>query len=728
MKRAFAIAIIIAASGALWFATNLARIPTFSETRSQWRPSDVQLLDRNGDPIHELRIDGHGRRLAWAAYKEISPALISAVVASEDHRFWSHRGVDLIALGVATAHSLAGPRRRGASTLTMQLVSLLNLSLGRISARRTMFQKLKQILAAIAIERRWSKQEILEAYLNLVTYRGELQGISAASRVMFGKLPQGLDTSESIALAALIRAPNADRDAVLRRAEILSRRFKSDAPSNEAIDAAVEHAFASSPSAFARVTLAPHLAERMLRSDADPPRCTLDRELQIFATETLRRHVYEVRDHRVDDGALLVVENATGQVWAYVGGAGNLSNAPFFDAVRAIRQPGSTLKPFLYAIALDTHLLTAASLLEDTPLELPEQRGIYRPLDYDRQFRGLVSTRTALASSLNVPAVRTADLVGLEVFTDYLRRLGFNGLDEDGDYYGAALALGSGDVSLWQLANAYRTLANGGKYSELGLTIGDNTQSDTQKVYSSEAAFVISDILADRASRSATFGLENSLATRYWSAVKTGTSKDMRDNWCVGYTDRFTVAVWVGNSSGAPMRDVTGITGAAPVWLDVMNYLHDRFASGQIARPRQVVAQQVRFPGAVEAPRIEWFIGETAPNSRAADLDDRNPRIISPAPDTIVALDPDVPFGAQRIAFEASAAALNSHWLLDGRVLGTVRGVHLWAPSPGVHTLALVSETGVALDTIGFSVRGAAARSLAADDRHDYETADSRLQ
>jgi penicillin-binding protein 1C len=225
-----------------------------------------------------------------------------------------------------------------------------------------------------------------------------------------------------------------------------------------------------------------------------------------------------------------------------------------------------------------------------------------------------------------------------------------------------------------------------------------------------------------------TFGLENSLATRYWSAVKTGTSKDMRDNWCVGYTDRFTVAVWVGNSSGAPMRDVTGITGAAPVWLDVMNYLHDRFGSGQIARPRQVVAQQVRFPGAVEVPRIEWFIGETAPNSRAADLDDRNPRIISPAPDTIVALDPDVPFSAQRIAFEASAAVLNSHWLLDGRVLGAVRGVHLWAPSPGVHTLALVSEAGVALDTIGFSVRGAAARSLAADDRHDYETADSRLQ
>jgi len=149
----------------------------------------------------------------------------------------------------------------------------------------------------------------------------------------------------------------------------------------------------------------------------------------------------------------------------------------------------------------------------------------------------------------------------------------------------------------------------------------------------------------------------------------------MRDNWCVGYTDRFTVAVWVGNSSGASMRDVSGITGAAPIWLDVMNYLHDRFGSGQVARPRRVVAAEVRFPDAVEARRREWFIGETAPDYRAGNLEDANPRIVSPAPDTIVALDPDVPLGAQRIAFEASASALNSHWLLDGHALGAVRGV-----------------------------------------------------
>ena len=206
--------------------------------------------------------------------------------------------------------------------------------------------------------------------------------------------------------------------------------------------------------------------------------------------------------------------------------------------------------------------------------------------------------------------------------------------------------------------------------------------------------------------------------------MKTGTSKDMRDNWCVGYTDRFTVAVWVGNSSGAPMRDVSGITGAAPIWLDVMNYLHDRFGSGPVARSAQVVPVEVRFPDAVEARRREWFIGDTAPDSRVGNLEDANARIVSPAPDTIVALDPDVPLRSQRIAFQASASTLNSHWLLDGRALGAVRGVFLWAPSPGTHTLAIVRDSGAVLDTIGFSVRGAALRTFAHDDRND----NSRLQ
>ncbi len=673
--------------------------------RAQWHPSEAQLLDRNGDPVHELRIDPHGRRFAWTRLDEISPALTQAIVASEDHRFWSHHGVDVIALMTSSARVVIGGKSRGASTITMQLASILDPSLGRSQARKTIFRKIRQIFAALTLERRWSKREILEAYLNLITYRGELQGVAAASRVMFGKMPHGIDSADAVVLAALIRAPNARRESVAIRANALSRALGSSGPSRDAIAPALESAFSAHRSDYARVALAPHLAERLLNGESGSASCTLDRDLQRFVIDTLHRQIIEVRDRGVDDGAVIVVENSTGDVWAYVGGAGNLSNAPEFDAIRAPRQPGSTLKPFLYALAVDQHLLTAASLIKDTPLELPEQRGIYRPLDYDRQFRGLVSMRTALASSLNVPAVRTTDMIGVEVFADRLRRLGFSGLVEEGDYYGAALALGSADVTLWQLVNAYRTLANGGVYSELRLTTDADTHTSTE-VYSPEASFVISDVLSDRASRSTTFGLENSLATRYWSAVKTGTSKDMRDNWCVGYTDKFTVGVWVGNSSGAPMRDVTGITGAAPTWLNVMNYLHDRFGSGQVVRPPNVTVSEVSFPGAVEPPRQEWFIADTRPGVSSNGLDDSSPQILSPSAGTIIALDPDIPASAQRVVFESSRGARNSQWILDGRVLAPVRGDLLWTPSSGTHTLSIARESGRTPQTIQFVVRG----------------------
>jgi len=705
LRRLAIFGLPIVAIVALMLATKVPPPPTFAEVRARWRPSEAQLLDRNGDPIHELRIDRHGRRFAWTSLDEISPALTQAIVTSEDHRLWSHHGVDVLALATSAARAIFGGRSRGASTITMQLASLLDPSLGRSQSRKTILRKFRQLFAALALERRWSKPEILEAYLNLVTYRGELQGIGAASRVMFAKAPHGIDSAEAVVLAALIRAPNARRESVAIRANALSRALGSSGPSRAAIAPALESAFSGPGSDYARIALAPHLADRLLNGGNNSVRCTLDRELQRFVIDTLHRQVIDVRDRRVDDGAVIVVENSTGEVWAYVGGAGGLSNAPDFDAIRAPRQPGSTLKPFLYALALDQHLLTAASLIEDTPLELPEQRGIYRPLDYDRQFRGLVSMRTALASSLNVPAVRTTDMVGVEVFADRLRRLGFSGLVEQGDYYGAALALGSADVSLWQLVNAYRTLANGGRYSQLRLTTDPDTHMTTQ-VYSPEASFVISDVLSDRASRSTTFGLENSLATRYWSAVKTGTSKDMRDNWCVGYTDKFTVGVWVGNSSGAPMRDVTGITGAAPTWLNVMNYLHDRFGSGRIVRPPDVAVSEVSFPGAVEPPRQEWFLANTQPTGSPGGLDDSSPQILSPTAGTIIALDPDIPAGAQRVVFEASRSAHDSRWILDGRALGRVRRTLLWTPSPGAHTLSIARASGNVLQIIQFVVRG----------------------
>jgi penicillin-binding protein 1C len=703
-KRALIAACVIAGLAATVITLQPPGLRSFAEVRSEWRPSDAQLLDRHGDPLYERRIDSHGRRLAWTPLDEVSPAIVRAVVASEDRRFCEHRGIDIRALAAAALDAARGRHARGASTITMQVAGMLDPSLGRAGGRRTLGQKIAQIEAALALERRWSKNQILEAYLNMVTWRGELEGVNAATRVMFARAPHGVTAGEAIVMTALLRAPNARRDAVARRADALAMVLGAGAPDPSDIAAAIDDVYATPHPRFERATLAPHVAERLLTNDAATARCTLDAGLQRFTTETLKRHVLEVRERGVDDGAVLVVDNATGEVWAYVGSAGDVSGAPWVDGVRAMRQPGSALKPFLYGLAVDRRILTAASLVEDTPLELPEERGLYRPTDYDHQFRGLVSMRTALASSLNLPAVRTAELVGVDSFTEKLRELGFTSVVEAGDFYGAALALGSADVTLWDLTAAYRTLANAGVASPLTLTSASATTP--RRIYSTDAAFVISDILADRSSRSETFGLENSLATRYWSAVKTGTSKDMRDNWCVGFTDRFTVGVWVGNVTGAPMRDVTGVTGAAPVWLDVMNYLHDRFGSGAIEPPAGVVRHAVHFPNAVEAPRTDWFVAGTEPRSAEERIDRGTPRIVSPAENSIIAIDPDIPRGEQRVSFEASHAGTGTRWILDGHELCSTATPCMWAPRPGPHTLGLLDAAGHLDQRVEFSVRG----------------------
>ena len=444
---------------------------------------------------------------------------------------------------------------------------------GTQGARRNYVQKLRQIGSALELERSWTKAQILEAYLNSITFRGELQGIGAASQGLFGKSPHGLDLVESLILAALIRSPGASPMLVQARACALGKVLQ---PGWDC--AALETRLARTPllaqGIRPREALAPHVAARLLPQGLS--HSTLDRELQVFAQETLRSQLLSVGAKNAHDGALLVLDNRSGEVLAYVGGVGDLSSARFVDGVRARRQAGSTLKPFLYGVALEKRYLTAASHVEDTPMDIAVEGGVYRPRNYDNEFHGdEVTVRMALASSLNVPAVRTLNLIGVGALVDRLKMLGFSELREPA-FYGPSLALGAADVSLWDLVNAYRALANGGRWSQASLTGAEAARQGSRQVFSPQAAFLVGHILADRESRNLTFGLENPLSSRFWTAVKTGTSKDMRDNWCVGYSQRYTVGVWVGNFSGEPMWNVSGITEAAPAWAEVMNWLHSR--------------------------------------------------------------------------------------------------------------------------------------------------------
>jgi penicillin-binding protein 1C len=698
-------------------------LPGFDEVRRDFRPSDTAVLDRDGALLQRVRTDASARRGQWIALADVSPALRTAMVLSEDRRFHEHSGVDWRAVSAAAWGNLWNTRTRGASTITMQLAGLLDGDLRRTGGGRSLTQKVGQAVAAAQLERRWRKDQILEAYLNTVPFRGEIVGIDALSRTLFGKAPHGLDAREAAVAAALVRAPNARPALVAQRACEVLRAMEAAGAERRKADCEVMDMFASA--ALQRRAfdpsegIAPHLARRALQERRDGAgeaalRTTLRAPLQRFALSTLQRHLRELHGRNVEDGALVVLDNASGEVLAWVGSSGELSRAAEVDGVLAQRQPGSTLKPLLYAQAIAERRLTAASLLDDSAAQINTASGLYIPQNYDRQFKGPVSVRTALAASLNVPAVRTLVMVSPEAFARQLRAAGLP-LREGGGYYGYSLALGSAEVSLLALTNAYRTLANGGRYGETRMLpparpapAAPDAQAGGLAI-DPRAAFIVGDILSDANARTRTFGVDSVLGTRFWTAVKTGTSKDMRDNWAIGWSQRYTVGVWVGNAGGAPMWDVSGTSGAAPVWAEVMGYLHAREPSRAPAPPPGLVHLPVRFGGELEAARDEWFIAGTeqplfAPGAAPPGGRDDGARITAPADGTIIALDPDIPPARQRVRFEAEGRGLQ--WRVDGRAFA-LGDRALWLPWPGRHVVELADARGQVLDRIRLEVRGA---------------------
>jgi penicillin-binding protein 1C len=685
-------------------------LPSFDEVRRAHQPSDTLVVDRHGELLQRLRSDATVRRGEWIALDDVSPALRTAMVLSEDKRFWEHSGVDWKSVSAAAWGTLWNQRTRGASTITMQLAGLVDEDWRAASGGRTVPQKLGQAMAAQQLERRWRKDQILEAYLNLVPFRGELVGIDALSRTLFGKATHGLDASEAAVSAALVRAPNASPAQVTRRACGVLKAMEGKADC-EALDMLVTVALqrkAYAPSEG----IAPHLARAVLRKAAGQARVatTLRADVQRIAVSTLQQQLRELRGRNVEDGAIVVLDNASGDVLAWVGSSGELSRAGEVDGVTALRQPGSTLKPFLYAQALAERRVTAASLLDDSPAHIPTAAGLYIPQNYDHHFKGWVSVRTALGASLNVPAVRTLVMVSPDAFHRQLRANGLP-LKEAGDYYGYSLALGSAEVPLLALTNAYRTLANGGRFGDVRSTPSAKGAPvpKTHQAIDPAAAFIVSDILSDPNARARTFGTDSLLATRFWSAVKTGTSKDMRDNWAVGYSQRYTVGVWVGNAGGAAMHDVSGTSGAAPIWAGVMRYLHAREPSRGPQPPAGVVQQRVRFGDGLEAERSEWFVAGTQQAVMTVDGPVRRaqaaPRIASPLNGTIVALDPDIPPQRQRVSLRAEGAGA-LRWKVDGREFA--RGAQAaWMPWPGRHVLQLVDASGKVADEVRVEVRGA---------------------
>jgi penicillin-binding protein 1C len=541
------------------FAASAAHAATFEEVRAGFRSSETLVLDRHGELLQRVRTDASVRRGQWVALEDVSPALRTALVLSEDKRFYEHSGVDWRAVSAAAWANLWNSRTRGASTITMQLAGLLDADWRAGPGGRSLAQKLGQTVVAQVLERGWRKDQILEAYLNLVPLRGELVGIDAVSRTLFGKSANGLDERESAITAALVRAPNARSSLVARRAcEVLVQMLP--AANCEGLDLLTDAALKRK--AFdTSEGIAPHLARKVIAGRNLPPsvRTTLSAPLQRFVSETLRQHLSELRGRHVEDGAVVVLDNRSGEVLAWVGSSGPLSNATQVDGVNALRQPGSALKPFLYAQAIAQRRITAASLLDDSATHIATASGLYIPQNYDHRFKGWVSARTALGASLNVPAVRTLGMVSPDAFHRQLRALGLP-LKESGDYYGYSLALGSAEVSLLALTNAYRTLTNGGRYGTVSWTIPtapvdaeapiktsagifeastvNSSRPDGKSVLDPRAAFIVADIMADPIARARTFGTD-----RCWPRVSGPRSKPAPARTCA------TTGRWVFQSA-----------------------------------------------------------------------------------------------------------------------------------------------------------------------------------
>jgi penicillin-binding protein 1C len=330
------------------------------------------------------------------------------------------------------------------------------------------------------------------------------------------------------------------------------------------------------------------------------------------------------------------------------------------------------LKPFLYATAFEKNLLNSESWIEDSAVDIVFDRGVYKPQNHDHQFNGWVQTKMALASSLNVPAVKVLKLLNDDSFWENLQRLHFQGLQSP-EHYGPALALGVADVTLEDLTQAYRTLANDGVYTPLKFLKTETAHGSAEQVFSSKSAMEITEILSRKENRVLGFGMESALNLDSSAAVKTGTSKDMRDNWCIGYNSRFTVGVWVGNFEGQPMWNVMGVTGAAPIWNQVMRWLQEQY-------PSEPLKLAIIQPAPVKAPKAYPIA-----------------RISYPQDGMILAVDPSIPLKNQKLPLLVEAEnKKNLSWRINGRRTATAQDTYLWTPTPGRHTFELLKNNHLA--------------------------------
>lgn len=702
----------------------------------------LSIVDCHGVLLREILSD-EGGRCRWVTLKKISPPCLQATLAAEDKHFFVHPGIDFLAAVRAAAQNIRHGRIvSGASTIPQQLVRNIT------HHRRSLINKILEAWLALRLDRTLSKEDILMQYLNRICYGNQTYGIEAAARLYFDKPARDLSLAEAAFLAGLPRSPKALNPyrsfgkAKRRQQQILGRMLDLGFIDFTQMQRAVEE-----PLNIIKEKIkfrAPHFCDFILSQVPPHERralsliqTTLDYSLQDHVEILVQCHLSRLADRGITNAAVIVIDNPTGDILAMVG------SKDFFDerndgqvnGALSPRQPGSTLKPFTYGLGLERGM-TAAEVLEDREIQLPTPDGSYRPRNYDQRFHGPVRLRQALACSYNVPAVSLLQALGPDLLFHRLRLLGFISLNKSPSHYGVGLTLGNGEVTLMELVNAYAALSRGGVYKQERSIIRllDTEKNDVavpeegmaRRMFSTQVSYILTHILSDKDARVPAFGYFSPLNLPFDCASKTGTTREFKDNWTVGFTPRFTVGVWVGNFDGTPMHNVSGITGCGPLFKDIMLLLGEKKsleafpkADGFIKKaicPVSGMLASADCPGAME----DLFIAGTEPQTLCQLHSNHRPsiiiqpeapppfgregrdrfKILQPVNGDIFKIDPVLRPEFQTLKLEACVPPKTGiaavEWRVNGHTLGESSSpfFFLWHLKPGYYTIEAFGTAG----------------------------------
>lgn len=648
-----AILIALLSFGIYQYYAVASTLPSVEDLQSKAAQFETtRILDREGNLLYEI-LDPQAGRRTYVPLEEISPYMVAAIIATEDSQFYSHPGFDPWAIARAYYQNYQGNDTvSGASTITQQIARNL-LFTPEERSQETALRKIREIMLAQEITRRYTKDEILELYLNQVYYGNLAYGVEAAAETYFGTSADGLTLGQSAFLAGLVQAPSvydifSNREVTLARMNqvltlmILTSEqqgciYVSNSPQQICIspEAAGIAAAEIEATEFVQPQIDirfPHwvtYVREQLEERFDPQtiyrsgftvHTTLDPDLQERGQQIVRQQIETLVEKRASNGALIAIDPRTGEILAMVGSA-DFYNEDIDGQVNMSvrpRQPGSSIKPLTYTAAFEKGW-TPATLIWDVPSEFPpsgdanDPREPYEPVNYDERFHGPVTVRTALANSYNVPAVKTLNFVGIydnpetprvDGLIPFAERVGITTLTRND--YGLSLTLGGGDVTLLELTSAFSAYANGGArvppvaiariVDHNGQVVFEYQPPPGDQVIRPEHAFLITSILSDNSARTPAFGANSALNLPFLAAAKTGTTNDFRDNWTLGYTPDITVGVWVGNADYSPMQDTSGLTGAAPIWREFMITAIDELTGGNptpFSRPPGIIDRTI---------------------------------------------------------------------------------------------------------------------------------------